>query len=90
MTPQWRCCGQEWTEATAQVIQEGVHRVARCPVCQRWFTNLPGPASSATMGFGKYKGALVCELWTQDAPYCEWLLTIAKPRLKQVLEETRP
>lgn len=72
------------------IVQEGPHRVARCAICEKWLKAIPGPVTDYLMPFGKYRGALVCELWTQDAPYCEWLLTVAKPRLKQVLTETRP
>jgi hypothetical protein len=84
------CCGAHWTEETARIVQEGPHRVARCGTCQKWLRALPGPAHDYVMPFGKYHGARVADLWAQDRPYCDWLYTIAKPRLKQVLDETKP
>lgn len=93
------CCGVRWTDVPqlvtqgvrlATISQEGPHRVARCSTCEKWLRALPGPAHDYVIQFGKYKGAIVADLWAQDAPYCEWLLTIAKPRLTQVLTETRP
>lgn len=87
-----RCCGQEWDEAHASIAQEGPHRVARCPECNAYLKALPGPSAAFLMPFGKYKGSLVADLWQQDAPYCAWLAEQPwlKPRLKQVLEDTRP
>lgn len=86
------CCGKTWTDQTALVQQEGAHRVARCPTCNRWFRALPQPLDQVMMPFGKYKGALIADLWTQDRPYCEWLLTVEwlRPRMRDVLEGTKP
>jgi uncharacterized protein (DUF3820 family) len=86
------CCAVTWTDKTASVQHEGVHRVARCPTCHRWLQALPQPLQDVMMPFGKYKGVLIADLWTQDRDYCEWLLTVdwLRPRMRAVLEGTKP
>lgn len=86
------CCGVEWTESNAAIGQEGLHRVARCPVCNKWLCALPGDLAVFIMPFGKHKGKTVSLMWEEDPEYCEWLLTqdFVRPRLREVLEGTQP
>lgn len=86
------CCGVEWTEGNAAIQQEGPHRVARCPLCNKWLAALPGDPAAFVMPFGKHKGKPVSSMWEEDPDYCRWLMEqdFVRPRLREVLEGTHP
>lgn len=86
------CCGEAWTPATARLSRSGPHWRASCPRCGRYLKFLPQRASDFHLWFGKHKSQRVADVWRTDPAYCEWLLQQPwlTPRLREVLEETRP